>query len=72
MLLSLGKVKVEIREDSSRLRPSDVPLLIGDNSKFIKRTGWKPEIPFEKTLEDLLDYWRSRESGVCPNSEYDY
>ena len=71
-LLSLSKVKVEIREDSSRLRPSDVPLLIGDNSKFVKKTGWKPEIPFEKTLEDLLDYWRSRESGVCPNSEYDY
>jgi len=72
MLLSLSKVKVEIREDSSRLRPSDVPLLIGDNSKFVKRTGWKPEIPFKITLEDLLDYWRSRESGVCPNSEYDY
>jgi len=72
MLLSITKVKIEIQQDESRLRPSDVPLLIGDSSKFVKRTGWKPEIPFEKTLEDLLDYWRSRESGVCPNSEYDY
>lgn len=59
-LLKLSKVKVEIKQDPTRLRPSDVPMLVGDNSKFCKQTGWKPEIPFEKTLEDLLNYWRER------------
>lgn len=60
LLLSFSKCKVEIRQDSNRMRPSDVPRLIGDNSKFVKKTGWKAEVPFNKTMEDLLNYWRSK------------
>lgn len=60
ILLSFSKAKVEIKEDPSRLRPSDVPILLGDNSKFIQKTGWKPQYPLEKTLEDLLNYWREK------------
>ncbi|MDO8451498.1 MAG: GDP-mannose 4,6-dehydratase [bacterium] len=60
LLLSFSKIKVEIVEDQARMRPSDVPVLIGDPSKFIQKTGWKPEIAFEKTMEDLLNYWRER------------
>jgi GDP-4-dehydro-6-deoxy-D-mannose reductase len=56
--LSLSKVKVEVKQDPARMRPSDVPILLGDNSKFVKQTGWRPQIPLEKTLEDLLNYWR--------------
>jgi GDP-4-dehydro-6-deoxy-D-mannose reductase len=59
-LLSLSKVKVTVTQDPSRMRPSDVPILLGDSTKFRKRTGWKPKIPFEKTLKDLLNYWRRR------------
>jgi GDP-4-dehydro-6-deoxy-D-mannose reductase len=60
MLIAMSKIKVTIKEDPARMRPSDVPVLIGDNSKFVAKTGWKPEIPFEKTMEDLLNYWRER------------
>lgn len=60
ILLSLSKVKVTIKQDTSRMRPSDVEILLGDNTKFCKATGWKPEIPFEKTMEDLLNYWRAK------------
>jgi len=60
MLLSMTKTKVEIKEDPERMRPSDVPVLLGDNTKFVQKTGWKPEIPFKKTMEDLLNYWRER------------
>lgn len=60
MLLSYSKVKVKTQQDPDRMRPSDVMILLGDNSKFSKQTGWKPEIPFEKTLLDLLNYWRER------------
>jgi len=59
-LLSLTKAKIEVRQDPARLRPSDVPLLLGDNSRFVKATGWKPTIPFEQTLADMLEYWRAR------------
>ena len=60
LLLSMSKKKVEIKPDPARMRPSDVPVLLGDNSKFIAKTNWKPEIPFKKTMEDLLNYWRER------------
>ena len=57
-LLSLSKAKITVEEDPARLRPSDVPILLGDNSKFVKATGWQPTIPFEQTLKDMLEYWR--------------
>lgn len=60
LLLTFAKVKVEVRTDPARMRPSDVEILIGDNSKFVSKIGWRPEIPFEKTMEDLLNYWRER------------
>jgi GDP-4-dehydro-6-deoxy-D-mannose reductase len=60
MLLAMSKVKIEVKPDPSRMRPSDVPVLLGDNTKFVSKTGWKAEIPFEKTMEDLLNYWRER------------
>ena len=60
LLLGMSKTKFEVRPDPARLRPSDVPILMGDGSKFEKATGWKPTIPFEQTLRDMLDYWRGR------------
>ncbi|MDD5747676.1 MAG: GDP-mannose 4,6-dehydratase [Actinomycetota bacterium] len=60
ILLKLSDVEIEVREDSSRMRPSDVMILEADATKFRRATGWEPGIPFEKTLEDLLNYWRER------------
>ncbi len=58
-LLALSTVKnIAVKVDPARLRPSDVTLQIPCVDKFIKATGWKPEIKFDKTLKDLLDYWR--------------
>jgi len=60
LLTKLSGVKLKIVAEEKRMRPSDVPVLIGDNSKFSKETGWKPLIPFEQTLKDLLEFWRGR------------
>jgi GDP-4-dehydro-6-deoxy-D-mannose reductase len=60
ILLDLAHVKVTVREDPARMRPSDVTLLVGDCSKFQSITGWRPTIPFEVTLKDLLEHWRKR------------
>ena len=59
LLLSFSKKKIEVRQDPARMRPSDVEILLGDYSKFHKKTGWQPKIPFEQTMKDLLDYWRN-------------
>jgi GDP-4-dehydro-6-deoxy-D-mannose reductase len=53
---------ITTKVDPARLRPSDVPVLHGDASKIEKMVGWRPEIPFEKTLEDTLQFWRERVS----------
>ena len=54
------KDKISIEIDPERLRPIDADLQIPDCSKFKTHTGWKPEISFDKTMKDLLDYWRTR------------
>jgi GDP-4-dehydro-6-deoxy-D-mannose reductase len=60
-LLAQSRVKgITVRTDPARLRPSDVMILEGDASKMERATGWKVEIPFERTLKDLLGYWRQR------------
>lgn len=53
-----NKIKIEI--DPGRLRPIDADLQIPDYTKFHQHTGWKPEISFETTMSDLLDYWRAK------------
>jgi GDP-4-dehydro-6-deoxy-D-mannose reductase len=59
-LLEMSNTDIEVETDPSRMRPSDVQVLQGDSSKFRKLTGWQPEIPFEQTLNDLLEYWREK------------
>ena len=59
-LVSLSTVKdIKIEIDPERLRPIDADLQVPDTTKFSNHTGWKPEIPFEKTMKDLLEYWRN-------------
>jgi len=63
-LLSLSSRKdIRVEVDSQRLRPIDADLQVPDTSKFHRHTGWEPEISFEKTMTDLLEYWRSRVSS---------
>jgi GDP-4-dehydro-6-deoxy-D-mannose reductase len=64
-LLALSTAKVEVVQDPERMRPSDVVRLIGDASRFRADTGWAPEVPFDKTLRDLLEYWRQRLSQAA-------
>lgn len=60
-LLSFSTRKdITVETDPERLRPIDADLQVPDTSKFTAHTGWMPEIPFETTMRDLLDYWRER------------
>ncbi len=52
--------EISIQVDPARLRPIDADLQVPDIRKFTKHTGWSPEISFEQTMRDLLDYWRKR------------
>lgn len=59
-LISQSKVEIGEEIDPNRLRPSDLPVLIGDNSKIINEIGWQSEISMGQMLGDLLEYWRNK------------
>ncbi|MBI4234824.1 GDP-mannose 4,6-dehydratase [Candidatus Peregrinibacteria bacterium] len=54
-MIALSGLEVEIREESGRFRPSEIPILIGSCDKFKADTGFVPELSFEKTLRDMLE-----------------
>ena len=54
---------IQIETDPDRLRPIDADLQVPNTKKFQSHTGWVPEISFEKTMNDLLNYWRERVSS---------
>lgn len=58
--MSTSKDVIRVETDPERLRPIDADLQVPNTRKFEAVTGWKPEISFEKTMEDLLNYWRAR------------
>jgi len=59
LLLARARVPIAIKTDPARLRPNDTPLLLGDPARLREELGWTPAIPLERTLDDLLEYWRS-------------
>ena len=63
ILLSLARVRVTVEVDPARLRPSDNPLIHGSHARLTADTGWRPAIPIEQTLADLLDHWRARSAS---------
>jgi len=60
IMIQLGNCSIKIVQDKERIRPIDLPIIVGDNSKFTGETSWKPEINIERTLLDLLNYWRKQ------------
>ena len=60
ILIKLSKVKnIDIKIDSSKIRPTELNNFVGSFSKFQKLTGWKPKIKIDQILLDVLEYWRN-------------
>jgi GDP-4-dehydro-6-deoxy-D-mannose reductase len=55
-----GTVPAEVVVDSLRLRPTDEPILVGDNSKLMAATGWRPLMGIEEIVAQIMSYWRER------------
>jgi GDP-4-dehydro-6-deoxy-D-mannose reductase len=60
LLLAMSRVSIIMKQDSSRIRPSDTPVVVGNTEKLKAATGWNTAIPFEQTLTDVLNDWRNR------------
>jgi GDP-4-dehydro-6-deoxy-D-mannose reductase len=59
-LVAMCRVDVRVDTDPARLRPSDVPRLLGTREKVTRATGWVPEVAIARTLEDILDDQRAK------------
>jgi GDP-4-dehydro-6-deoxy-D-mannose reductase len=64
-LIALAGVEVEVRQDPGRIRPADIPVLVGDNARLRAATGWEPRIALDQTLRDLLEDWRARTGAAA-------
>lgn len=62
-LCALATVDIRIEIDPERYRPADVPIIYGSAAKLQRDTGWQPEIPFEQTVQDVLEEWRAKTRG---------
>lgn len=58
-LVRRSRVPVRVETDPSRLRPHDIPVLVGNPARLMAATGWTPQITFDRMLDDLLEYWRA-------------
>jgi GDP-4-dehydro-6-deoxy-D-mannose reductase len=62
LLIARARCPVTVKIDPARYRPNDNPILLGDPSRLRDELGWTPEIPVERTVDDLLEYWRGKTS----------
>ena len=60
-LLRRSRVAVRVEQDEARVRPIELPRLIGDNTR-LRALGWAPRVPLDTMLDDVLEYWRMREA----------
>ena len=59
-LLRRARVAIRVQVDERRLRPNDIPMVVGNPTRIREDLGWTPTIPIDQTLDDLLEYWRQR------------
>lgn len=59
-MIALAKIPIKFEHDPAKERPIDIPRLVGDYSKLKEAVGWQPEIPLNKTLKDIVEYYRGR------------
>jgi GDP-4-dehydro-6-deoxy-D-mannose reductase len=59
-LIAKARIDVRVRVDPARLRPNDVPVSVGNPDRLRQELGWTPAIDLDRTLTDLLEYWRDR------------
>jgi GDP-4-dehydro-6-deoxy-D-mannose reductase len=59
LLLARARVPIGVAVDPALYRPNDMPVVLGSYRRLRDELGWAPEIPIERTLEGLLEYWRA-------------
>lgn len=67
-LIALGGRPVAVEVDPAKLRPNDVPLVVGSSARLEADTGWRPAIAIDQSLGDLLQWWRLEVARGAPDA----
>ena len=59
-LVSLTDIEITLKPNPALMRPSDIPILIGDHTRFSQATGWEPSYTWQETIAECLAYWRTQ------------
>lgn len=62
-IVGMSSATITVEVDPNKIRPVDVPIIEADISKIHEISGWEPSIPIEKTIQEMLDYWRAQVGG---------
>jgi GDP-4-dehydro-6-deoxy-D-mannose reductase len=62
LFISLARCPVEVEQRDDRVRPVEIPRMVGDASRLREASGWQPEIPLEQTVADMLEAVRAARS----------
>jgi len=68
-LLQRSRVPMQLHQDPSRMRPSDLPVMLGSAQRLQDDTGWQSSISMQQTLDDILDDWRERVATATPSDK---
>jgi len=66
-LIGRSGMGIEVRTDQSRLRPTDIEYAVGNPARARALLNWMPTVPWEATLDSVLDYWRERSRAQGAN-----
>jgi GDP-4-dehydro-6-deoxy-D-mannose reductase len=59
-VVELSIQEINVKVDPDKLRPTDEPIIMGDNTKIRETCGWVPKVTIDETLGKMLDFWRSK------------
>ncbi len=59
-MVDRARVRIRVEVDPARFRPADLPWLVGDPEAIARDTGWRATTPLERTLDDVIEDWRTR------------
>jgi GDP-4-dehydro-6-deoxy-D-mannose reductase len=68
ILVAMARVPIALKVEPALVRPEDAPRTHCDARRIHEHLGWKPHVPLEKTLKDLLGYWRERTAFEAPTA----
>lgn len=74
VIIDLTSSRKPVLQDEKRLRPtnSEVRALLADSTRFVRATGWSPQVKLREGLERTVNWWHKRFSAMQVRRQQDF